>query len=318
MTRAPARHATPREDQATRLRELVARLDRARDARPQPARASAGPADTAPVRSAHVIAIASGKGGVGKSNIAVNLCAALARQNVRVILFDGDDGLANADVLCGLHPRRRTTDEPDAWPPSLVEAPGGFRLAPGDSAGLAQRPGRLAQRLALVNRLASTEIGVEALVIDCGAGLGERVLAFTRAADRALIVSTPEPTALADAYALIKRLRTDTSSCGEAPGSIQLVVNQASEESDARRAHARLDAVSRRFLGEGVDLAGWIPLDPVVAECVRAQRPWVVARPRADASRAVRRLASGLADGFRAPARRRHARWRRWFGLRGR
>ena len=266
-----------------------------------------------------MIAIASGKGGVGKSNIAVNLCAAFAQRGLRAILLDGDAGLANSDVLCGLRPRRRPSEDligDVAADIALYDAPGGFRLAPG-AAGTTGEITVSEQRCRdLVDRLGGS--GADVLVIDCGAGLGRGVRSFISCADEAVVVTTPEPTALADAYALIKRCRRTPTHGVNRPPSLQLVVNQCTDETDARRASERIDTVARRFLGGGVALAGWIPNDPTVAEAVRAQRPFFVARPRCDASRAVRRLARALAPAAREDVRRPLGwGWRRLFRLGG-
>ncbi len=315
------RHA---DDQATRLREMVARLDRARDARVDsragPERSNNLPAQTAPARSAIVIAIASGKGGVGKSNIAVNLSAAFARRRVRTILMDGDFGLPNADLLCGV---RVSANLGDALEPSfpiervLVDAPGGFRLAPG-ATSVTARSITPEQRGDLVDRLARVGSAPGFVVVDCGAGLGDDVLALLDAADVTLLITTPEPTAIADAYALLKRRINATTGCAEARLAPRLVVNQCADEREALATHSRIDAAAAKFLGVRVTLAGWAPTDAAAPDAVRARTPFVIAAPRCDASRAVKRLAGSLTKEFMpGVGGSRRGFWRRVFRLGG-
>ncbi len=316
-----ARHA---DDQATRLREMVARLDRARDARADHRadleRSNNLTEAPAPARSATVIAIASGKGGVGKSNIAVNLSAAFARRRVRTILMDGDFGLPNADLLCGV---RVSTNLGDALEPHspiervLVDAPGGFRLAPG-ATSVTARSITPEQRRDLVDRLARVGSTPGFVVVDCGAGMGDGVLAMLDAADATLLITTPEPTAIADAYALLKRrinASTDRAGAGRIP---RLVVNQCADEREASATHARIDAAASKFLGVRVTLAGWVPTDAATPDAVRARNPFVISAPRCDASRAVKRLADTLTAEFMpGVAGSRRGFWRRVFRLGG-
>ena len=322
---APLNHAdAPADDQATRLRELVARLDRARDARHEPpARPRAiRHAVSAPTRArtARVLAIASGKGGVGKSNLAVNLCAALARRRLRVILLDGDFGLANADLLCGVRVGAHLGNVRDgdrSIESILIDAPGGFRLAPGASGFTSLLSAPAAEHRRIVDRLAAIESACDAVVIDCGAGMGDGVLAFLAAADLSILVATPEPTAIADTYALIKRFMRTTTGGGVALAPPRLVVNQCEDELEAARVHTRIDSVARRFLGVAIERVGWIPTDGAVPAAVRARRPFVVGAPRSDASRAVDRLALRLAPRLApgvTPAR--DGFWRRLFRMR--
>lgn len=322
----------PRDDQATRLRELVARLDRARDGAeaaaartaPRARRGADGRSTPSPVvRSAHVIAIASGKGGVGKTSISVNLSAALAQLGSRVILLDGDFGLANADLLCGV---RVTThlghviDGSRELSEALVPTEAGFRLAPGASGLSTLLRAPVADRRRLVARLASLDESCDVVVIDCGAGMGDGVLAFLRTADLALIVTTPEPTAIADAYALIKTMVRTPTEWGHGASTPRLVVNMCDDERDADRAHHRMTSVAERFLGASVPMAGWAPRDSNVADAVRARSPFVRRTPHADASRAMVRLARDLDREFglhAAPSRRSGGFWRRLCGLPG-
>lgn len=274
-------------DQADALRRLVEASARHNA---QQGRALAGAGGSG---GAMTIAVASGKGGVGKSNVCVNLAAALARRALRVTLVDGDLGLANADVLCNVVARRHlghVVEGRCALEEVGIDTPGGFRLIPGAGgvAALADLPER--DLRALLSSLGRLERASDVLLIDCGAGAGRAVLSFLSATDASLIVTTPEPTALADAYALIKLLHAE----GHASLDLAVAINMAASPDDGRRAHARLNQVAERFLGRSTPLAGIIPWDQHVGAAVRARHPFVLAHPSCPASRAIVDLAATL------------------------
>ena len=270
-------------DQASRLRALV----------------NEDEADIAQQRSFRILAVASGKGGVGKTNLSVNLAATAARSGSRVYLIDGDLGLANADVICGVNTSahlghviegRCTLEE------IAVEGPCGLRLISGASGITRLAHLDATQRGRIVDGLDSLEGHADLVMIDCGAGIGLGVLGFIAESDLALIVTTPEPTAIADAYALIKSLIT-RARAGLAPAArIALVVNQARRAGEAASVHRRIDTVTRRFLGEPIELAGWIAFDSAVRDAVRARRPFVEHAPRGRAARGVRDLSGRVAE----------------------
>lgn len=292
-------------DQAERLRRLVT-APRGVAAETQPAvphAVSVSPEKARerarPVRLARAIAVSSGKGGVGKTNLAVNLAVALAAQGKRVALLDADLGLANADVLCGITPRAtledvvtgdRSIDE------VMVQAPGGFRLVPGAS-GVSRLAdmGQLQRRIVL-EQLMTLERSVDVLVVDTGAGIGANSMAFAAAAHTILVASTPEPTSIADAYGAIKTLVARGCRDG-----IHLVVNMVEDESEGVQVHARVDRVARAFLNARVAYAGAVPRDPAIPASVRRREPVLLAAPQAPSSRAIRWIAAALV-GEGAPA----------------
>lgn len=300
-------------DQASRLRALAGAA-----ARPAPGAGSvpsvgavvegARPA-RAVGRSAKIVAVASGKGGVGKSNVAVNVAIALSAppHRLRVTLLDADLGTANADVLCGLMPRARL-EEVAAGVRSMreiaVEAPGGFRLVPG-SAGIARMADLPAvHRERLVGAVAELEADADVVIVDTAAGVGAAVTSFLRLADMGVVVTTPEPPAIADAYALIKCVagrrgaggggETATATAGS--GGLALVVNQVADAAEAAAVHARIAGVCARFLGLGLPMLGHVAHDLRVVAAVRQRRPLLVVDPRAPASRDVRAVAGAVAQ----------------------
>jgi flagellar biosynthesis protein FlhG len=290
-------------DQASRLRELVRAMSTGN--------AAAAPK---PMRLCPVLAITSGKGGVGKTTLAVNLSIALSQRGVRVTLLDADLGMANADVMCGLNPARRlemamAMDGSRRTLTELsVEAPGGFRLIPG-SVGIAKVAALTpSQRADVLEQLAQVGATSDLIVIDTGAGLSPGVLGFAQAADMTLIAVTPEPTSIADAYAMAKCLRLGSD--GEGP-RLAMVVNQAKDAAEAQAVHARIDAVATRFLKEGVRLAGYVRSDDAVARAVRARKPMMLGAVESPAVLDVRTLSEFVAAQFslrvsllRAPRRR--------------
>src|SRR6476660_8157 len=203
--------------------------------------------------SANVIAVTSGKGGVGKSNVAVNLAIKFASAGKNVVLLDADLGLANADVLCNIdlpcnlsHVIARKKELREV----MVDAPGGFRLI-GGASGLARMADLAdADRQRLVEALAELEESADVILIDTGAGISPNVLTFTRAADHVLVVTTPEPTAITDAYAVVKVITRRESGIAGAgcDRRMSLLVNQARSGGEARVVYDRIAKVSRQFL----------------------------------------------------------------------
>ncbi|MGA1467242.1 MAG: MinD/ParA family protein [Phycisphaerales bacterium] len=296
-------------DQATQLRELAQRLgvgsvaappDPTPAARPRPpltavsVSSSVSPAEPPPRRLARAIAVTSGKGGVGKSNLSVGLAIGFARRGLKTCLLDADLGMANADVLCGLSPEH-TLESVVRGARRLSEvvmpAPGGFFLIPGASGVGRIANLQVAEQRRLVEQLRLLERTVDMVVIDTGAGVGSGVMTFAAAAGITLVAVTPEPTSMTDAYGAIKVLAS------EVPDTrIRLVVNMATSPAEAREVHDRIDRVSRRFLGKGVEFAGAIPLDPNLPQAVRKQQPLAVLNPQSPAAAAVDGIAAKLAS----------------------
>ena len=250
--------------------------------------------DPASVRRCPVVAIASGKGGVGKTTVAVNLAVVLAQRGLRIILLDADPGLANADLLCGLTPTTRLDVALRSRPLTeiTVDAPGGFRLVPG-SAGLSSmanlsRP----QRHTLLRAITELTTDADLVLIDTGAGLGESVTSFIAGADVALIITTPEPPALTDAYALMKCLHQ--TPIEQRPNHTGIFVNLAQDHEEGAGAFRRLSATCGKFLNLSPFAAGVSLVDKSVPAAVRERLPVAIGSPKSLISRELRYAATQL------------------------
>lgn len=249
-----------------------------------------GPA--APRPAGRLIAIASGKGGIGKTWFAITLAHALARAGRRVLLFDGDLGLANVDIQLGLTPTRDLATIL-AGRASLTETvlrhpEGGFDILPGNSgsgalAGLA--PTVLAPILALLRGAG----GYGNILLDLGAGLEGGVRAMAAAADTLLVLATDEPTSLTDAYAVLKLHAADRTD-----GDARIVVNQATSAAGGARTYATLRKAALAFLRRDPPLAGIVRRDEHVREAIRRQALLLTRHPTSPAAADVTHLADSL------------------------
>ncbi len=240
-----------------------------------------------------VIAIASGKGGVGKTSLTANLAVTLARQGQRVCVLDADLGLANLDVVYGLSPKesllhvlrgdRRLADV-------IVDGPAGVRVIPAAS-GIAELTALGArEQQTLLDAVEELDGSLDVLLVDTAAGISSNVLYFAAAASEVLVVITPEPTALTDAYALVKVLSTK-----HAVRDFSVVVNMARGAADAGAAFRRLARAAERFLRVRLEYQGYVPFDDAVGRAVRVQTPVVLGAPGTPASLALGSLADRLA-----------------------
>ncbi|GFH62492.1 MAG: flagellar synthesis regulatory protein [Candidatus Desulfovibrio kirbyi] len=236
--------------------------------------------------------VTSGKGGVGKTNISINLAISLARLGKRVVLLDADFGLANVDVLLGLTPKKNILDllQGASLRDILFPTPYGFSMLPASSGSmLSLSTGQKFELLELVSEL---EDDLDYLITDTGAGIGDNVRYFNLAAQERLLILTPEPTSLTDAYALIKVLKQ-----AHDVESFKICVNMTPNEKDAKNIFMRLHHACEHFLsGVSLDLAGIIPRDTEVRKAVIRQLPFCIGSPGCEASKALARLAATISE----------------------
>jgi flagellar biosynthesis protein FlhG len=247
-----------------------------------------------PARELQVIAVSSGKGGVGKTTVAVSLATALVQADRKVLLLDGDLGLANVDVLLGLTPAA-TLEQVLAGERRLEEilmtTADGVAVIPAASGVARMASMSSTEHAAIVRAFGSLPGNYDTLVVDTAPGIGESVLFLCQAAQHQLIVIRDEPASLTDAYALIKTLRRAYQ-----VQRFHVVVNMARGETDPRELFERLQRVTDRFLDVALQFVGDIPDDEDVQRAVRSQRPVMSMAPSGPAARAFRRLASKVAS----------------------
>jgi flagellar biosynthesis protein FlhG len=236
------------------------------------------------------LAVTSGKGGVGKTNVAINLAVALARLHNRVAVLDADFGLGNVDVLLGLAPRHHLGHllaGERAIRDVLVDGPGGIRIIPASS-GLRELTALSPRQWdRLNNGLDEIRNELDFLLIDTGAGISGNVIDVLTSVDRVMIVTSPEPTAIVDAYALLKVLTVVD------PGKdVGVLVNAARDAGEADLVFRQLEVAATRFLQRRLTSFGHVAHDPLLREAVLLQRPVFEQHPTAPASRCFRQLAA--------------------------
>jgi flagellar biosynthesis protein FlhG len=239
-----------------------------------------------------VMAITSGKGGVGKTNVVAGLAMALAQMGQLVVVLDADFGLANIDILLGLtptHTLEHVLRGDKVLEEILVEGPMGIKVIPASS-GI-QELTRLdaTSELRLVQGLQRISEAQDWLLIDTAAGIHDSVIKLLMAAQEVILVTTPEPTSLVDAYAMVKVVHLRD------PGKpIWLLVNNAQSQDEAEETVIQLQAATQRFLGRDLQVLGMVPADPYILQAVREQRGVVDIFPHAPASNAFRSIAGLL------------------------
>ncbi len=262
-------------DQAETLRELMKNKNSSNESRTR------------------IITVASGKGGVGKTNISTNLAIAYAKLGKRVILMDADLGLANVNVVLGIIPKynlyhlirkQKTMRE------IIMDTDYGIQIVAGASgfakiANLSEE-----ERHNFINELSEMS-NADIIIIDTSAGVSNNVLAFVAAADEAIIVTTPEPTAITDAYGIIKIIATEIDNLGI---GLKLIVNRVKSVTEGKKVAERVINIAGQFLNLKVDYLGYVYEDPAVQQAVLRQKPFLAADPKGKASACVLHIASRL------------------------
>lgn len=273
-------------DQAAALRSLVA--DRKQS--------QAAPNRISGMRS---IAILSGKGGVGKTNVAVNLALALGELGLRTAILDADLGLANVDVLLGVVPKfnlGHLLRGEKEMKEIVLAVNSKVSIIPGGS-GLRELADLDDQKQSwFIEKLSALEEDTDILILDTGAGIHRNVLAFSMAADRTILLTTPEPTAIRDSYSVLKSL------CHATKGNLEigLVVNMAADNAEAESVAERIRVAALHFLNFSVPYLGCIWWDQAVRDAVKQRTPFLLVDGNTVASRSVRTLAYRLLEGVPA------------------
>lgn len=241
------------------------------------------------LKATHVLAVISGKGGVGKSNFSLNFALELIKIGKKVIVFDLDIGMANVDILMGISAKHTVIDmiedELSIWD-IIEEGPGKLSFIAGGS-GLTsvfqlnpQKILRFTQQLELINGK------YDYIIFDMGAGVSKNGLQFVLSANEVIVVSTPEPTSVTDAYAMVKFIQIKDK---EVP--ISLLINRVESISEGMKTFENLRLVTKQFLQKEVRLMGIIPNDPIVLKAVKAQIPFVLYAPDSKSTKAIKEIA---------------------------
>ena len=255
-------------DQASGLREML---------HPRPVRA---------------IAVTGGKGGVGKTNISVNLGVAAAEMGQKVMLLDADLGLANIDVVLGLHPKydlshvmrgERSLDE------ILIEGPAGMKVIPGASGLQSLAELSPAEHTGLIRAFSELAADTELLIVDTAAGISDTVLSFSRAAHEIVVVVCDEPASITDAYAIIKLLNRDYGH-----QRFRVLANMVRSAQEGRELFNKMCRVTDRYLDVTLGFMGAVPFDESLRKAVKTQRPVVQAFPRSRVAQVFRSLAKKI------------------------
>lgn len=236
-----------------------------------------------------VIAVTGGKGGIGKTNVSVNLSMALAALGRRVVLLDADLGLANVDVLLGIKPKATLADVLDGkcdLRDVLIDGPGGIRIVPAASGAARMVNLNQQQHAGLIQAFSDIGDNIDVLIVDTAAGIGDSVVSFVRAAQEVLVVVCDEPTSITDAYALIKLLNRDHGMT-----RFRVLANMVNTPQEGRTVFAKLTKVTDRFLDVALQYVGAVPYDESVRKAVQKQRAVIDAFPRSKASLAIRGIA---------------------------
>ncbi len=267
-------------DQAEQLRKLVKK-------------------NSQPRNIARVITVTSGKGGVGKSSVSVNLAIQLSRMGKKVVIFDADFGLANIEIMLGIRPQYNLADlmfRGKSLQDIITEGPDKIGFISGGS-GI-QELTRLSrdQIIYLTQKLFQLDKLADIIIIDTGAGIADSVLEFVAASSEVILVATPEPTSITDAYALLKTLNRK-SEFSVSNTNISMLANRITSEEDGKELYEKLRVVTDKFLQIPLTYLGGIPHDNNVSKAVIQQKPVTHLYPNSDASKAIIRIAEKISNG---------------------
>jgi len=241
------------------------------------------------IKPVRVIAIASGKGGVGKTNLSVNLGVSLCKLGKKVALLDADMGLANVDILLGLHPEYNLThviNGEKTLDDIVVEGPQGLKVIPASSGVQHMAEMGIIEQAGIISAFSEFEHDIDVLLVDTAAGIHSSVVNFARASQEILIVVCDEPTSLTDAYALIKLLNRD-----HGVNRFHIITNMVDTLQDGKALYQKLCKVTDQYLDVALYFTGAIPFDKSLRQAVKKQQAVVESMPQSPASQAIKGLA---------------------------
>ncbi len=262
-------------DQAHKLRELIS---------------SGLNSDDDSKKDAKIVAITSGKGGVGKTSLTVNLAIAMSKLGKKVAVIDADLGMANVDVLLGIVPKytlAHVIRNEKTMSEVMVEGPAGIKILSGGSGAMDLVHLDEQSVLNLIDGLMFLNNEVDYIFIDTGAGIGKSVLSFIEAAEDVIVIVTPDPTSITDAYALIKNINYDEK-------NVKVIVNRVESNKDGKNVFSKISLATEKFLNIELENLGYIYEDKHVKKSVRSQNAFLISAPHSLASHAVEMLAYNL------------------------
>lgn len=248
--------------------------------------------------SARVITVTSGKGGVGKSNVAVNLAIQFRKMGKRVLIFDADFGLANVEVMFGAIPKFNLSDliyREKEIDEIVTEGPMGIGFVSGGSGIIGLNNLTKEQIIYLVKCIEELSSMADIIIVDTGAGISDSVLEFVMASPEVLLVTTPDPSSLTDSYSLLKALYYNPE-FDKQKSKIYVLSNRVSSAAEGRVVFEKLDSVVKQFLEGDIQYIGMIPQDNALEKAVRQQKPVSLCHPNAKSSNAFEELAEILTD----------------------
>lgn len=248
--------------------------------------------------NARIITVTSGKGGVGKSSVSINLALQFRKQGKRVIIFDADFGLANIEVMFGVIPKYTLADlmfKGKELKDIITEGPNGVQFVSGGS-GIAKLVNLDKEQVKrILYKLSELENLADVIIIDTGAGISQSVLEFAIASPEVLLVTTPEPTSITDSYALLKALAMNPEFDRNAT-KVMLVANKVNSASESRSIYEKLSAVVSRFLNIRLEYLGAVPQDGNITKAIMKQKPVSLEYPTSIASKAFTLMERKLSD----------------------
>ena len=248
--------------------------------------------------AARVITVTSGKGGVGKSSISINLAIQFSRLGKRVVVLDADFGLANIEVMLGIRPRFNMADlmfRGKELKDIITQGPENISFISGGS-GI-QELARMSrdQVMYLTRKLAELDAYADVIIIDTGAGISDNVLEFVVSSAEVLLVATPEPTSITDAYALLKALNRKKE-FSRNNTTIKMIANRVRSEEEGRNLYEKMKVVVNKFLNIPVEYLGAVPLDDQISKAVMRQKPVSVTNPEAPSAKAIKNITEVLME----------------------